>query len=86
MATLTIELPDELMRELNHRQTSNRMIQALVEESLRTWLHKTTNSAEGTEQPAASPFNESAFNESAFPFVEQLIDENFSLFERLSKL
>lgn len=81
MATLTIELPDELMRELNQRQTSNKMIQALVEQSLRTWLHKTTERAEEAEQSAASPFSESAF-----PFVEQLIDENFTLFERLAKL
>ena len=81
MATLTIDLPDELIVELNQRHTSDKLIQALVEQSLRTWLHKTAGSAEAEEQ--LSP---SLFSESAFPFVEQLIDENLTLFERLAKL
>ena len=81
MATLTIDLPDELIVELNQRHTSEKLIQALVEKSLRTWLHKTAVSVESEEQNPPS-----RFNESAFPFVERLIDENLTLFERLAKL
>lgn len=81
MATLTIELPDELLNELNQRQTSDELIRTLVEQSLRTWLHKTAEIPEVAEQSEGSPFSKSAF-----PFVEQLIDENLTLFERLAKL
>ena len=81
MAMLTIELPDELITELDQRQTSDELIRALVEQSLRIWLHKTAETSVAAEQSEASPFSKSAF-----PFVEQLIDENLTLFERLAKL
>lgn len=80
MATLTIELPNELMAELNQRQTSDEFIRILIEQSLRTWLRKSA------EMPEGEKLDSALFSESALPFIEQLINDNQTLFERLANL
>lgn len=83
MATLTIELSDELMTELNDRQVSDEFIHLLVTQTIEAWLRKTPKvpSNSESEDGQASPFAESAII-----FIDQLIDENRTLFERLAEL
>ncbi len=81
MATLTIELPDELMIELNEQQVSNEFIDLLVEQTLRIWLRKAPEIRSKQDDDNTSPFTESAAT-----FTEQLINENQELFERLAQL
>jgi hypothetical protein len=83
MATLTIELSDELIAELNDRQVSDELIHLLVEHSLRAWLRKAPDIS---SEPETKDGHASPFAESAISFIEQLIDENPTLFERLAKL
>ena len=40
MATLTIEVPDELMTELNAYQVSSKFIDALVAQTIEAWLSR----------------------------------------------
>ena len=83
MATLTIELPDELITELNERQVSDEFVQLLVAQSIEAWLRK---SPEPTSEPKTEDGSTSPFAASALPFVEQLIAENRTLFERLADM
>jgi len=84
MPMFTIELPDELMTELNDRQVSDELIHLLVEQTIRAWLRQTPEISidyETEDGGHASPFAESAIS-----FAERLIDENRALFERLAEL
>jgi hypothetical protein len=83
MATLTIELSDEIVAELNKRQVSDEFVHLLIAHTIEAWLRKTPqlSSEHETESIQASPFAKSAV-----AFVEQLIDENRTLFERLAEL
>ena len=83
MAILTIELSDELAAELNDRQVSDEFIRLLVAQTIEAWLRKTpkVSSKSESEDGQASPFAGSAN-----AFIEQLIDENRTLFERLAEL
>ena len=81
MATLTVELPEDLIIELNEQQVSNEFIDVLIEQTLRTWLRKTSEMPSKSEIDPMSPFGHSAVE-----FTERLIDENRELFERLAQL
>ncbi len=81
MATLTIELPDELITELNKQQISNKLIDNLVEQTLRVWLRRVPETTLKAEQNPTAPFATSATT-----YAETLIDENRELFERLAQL
>jgi hypothetical protein len=81
MATLTIEIPDSLQTELDQRQIPPTVVDSVVVQTLETWLQI---SAQGKEQ--AKDKRRSSFVESAVPFVEQLMNDNLELFERLAKL
>ncbi len=83
MATLTIEVPDELITELKEHQVSSELIDLLVAQTIRVWLRKTPKMSLKHEARDGSP---SPFAESAISFAEQLIDENRPLFERLAEL
>jgi len=81
MATLTIELPDELITELNEQQVSNEFIDLLIEQALRAWLRK------GSAMPLESePDSTSPFAQSAAEFAERLIEQNRELFQELARL
>ncbi len=95
MATLTIDLPETLLTELHQREISDELLQSLIvrtiealvqaepvvsAEKIEQWLDATTPAVTGSQsQP-------SPFAQSALPFIEQLLDENLALFERLAKL
>jgi len=81
MATLTIELPDELVTELREQQVSDEFIDLLVEQTLRAWLRKALELDSKQEISGSSPFAESAV-----AFAERLIEDNRDLFEQLAKL
>ena len=83
MATLTIELPDELIAELNNRQISDEFVHLLIVQTIEAWLRSAPGKTleQETKDGSSSPFSASAI-----AFVEQLIDENRTLFERLSDL
>lgn len=71
--TLTIELPDSLIAQLNERQIPEEEMKAVAVAALEIWLaqHHSTNGGR--------------FTESAVPFVRRLIAENRDLFDALAK-
>jgi hypothetical protein len=84
MDNLTIDLPEDLIAELKHRHISDEAVHLFVVEAIKAWLRKEAEkplhlSDQGNEQ--LSPFAESAI-----PYIDQLIDENRSLFDRLARL
>jgi hypothetical protein len=84
MTTVTIELPEDLTIELHDRHIPNEIVHQIVVQAIKDWLRN-----QGTSSlPATEDTNESAspFAESAIPFIDKLIDENRSLFDRLARL
>ena len=80
MTTLTIELPDELITELNNRQVSDETVHLFVLQAIKTWLHL------GPEMPLVDErASSSSPTASASQFVEQLMAENPALFEQFPK-
>jgi hypothetical protein len=93
MATLTVELPESLMSELNKRripdETLNLLVIRMIESLLQVkpeiltekvdLLHLQAEMSENNTQPWP-------FSESALPFIDQLLDQNQTLFERLANL
>jgi hypothetical protein len=71
--TLTIELPDSLIAQLNERQIPEEEMKAVAVAALEIWL----------AQPHST--NGGRFTESAVPFVRRLIAENRDLFDALAK-
>jgi len=70
--TLTIDLPETLSSEFHARQISEQDIKKVVTATLEIWLSR---------KEAIHP---SRFNESAVPFVQNLIAQNRELFETLA--
>jgi predicted transcriptional regulator len=83
MATLTIELPDELAAELKARQIREDAICQIVVQAIEDWLRRLDVGSAPTTENANE--RSSPFAESAIPFIDQLIDENRSLFDRLAQ-
>ena len=71
--TLTIELPDSLIEQLNERQIPEEEIKAVAVAALEIWLAQQHSPIGGR------------FTESAVPFVRRLIAENRELFEALAQ-
>jgi hypothetical protein len=71
--TLTIELPDSLIKQLHERQIPEEEIKAIAVAALEIWLAQQHST------------NGGRFTESAVPFVRRLIAENRDLFETLAK-
>jgi hypothetical protein len=71
--TLTIELPDSLIKQLNERQIPEEEIKAVAVAALEIWLAQQHST------------NGGRFTESAIPFVRRLIAENRDLFDALAK-
>jgi hypothetical protein len=71
--TLTIELPDSLIAQLNERQIPEEELKAVTIAALEIWLAQ--------EQST----NGGRFSESAVPFVRRLIAENRELFDALAE-
>lgn len=84
MATLTIELPDELIEQVHERgisqQRLNNMVIHLVQEFLREWDETSSNNE-------TSPDSTDEFIWSdAEAFARRMIANNRALFEELSQL
>ncbi|HYV05216.1 MAG TPA: hypothetical protein VFB82_11550 [Blastocatellia bacterium] len=71
--TLTIELPDNLLAQLNERQIPEEEMKAVAVAALEIWLAQEHST------------NGGRFTESAVPFVRRLIAENRDLFDALAK-
>ncbi|MCI0664494.1 MAG: hypothetical protein L0220_25825 [Acidobacteria bacterium] len=71
--TLTIELPDNLNKQLRERQIPEEEVKAVVLAALEIWL---------VEHPIT---NDGRFTESAIPFTRRLIAQNRELFEMLAQ-
>lgn len=71
--TLTIELPDSLIAQLNERQIHEEELKAVTIAALEIWL------AQGHST------NGGRFSDSAVPFVRRLIAENRELFDALAQ-
>ena len=72
MATLTIEVPDELMTELNVHQVSSKFIDVLVAQTIEAWLRRVSTIPSGQDSHPAT-------------FVKALIAENQELFEQVAQ-
>jgi hypothetical protein len=81
MTTLTLQLPESLTQALYQHRVSQEQLHAVVINAIEDWLRQFQSSVLPKETPPAS-----LFADSAIPFVEQLLDNNQSLFERLAKL
>ena len=77
MTTLTLELPDTLVRQLHQKQVSDKEIQAIAQAALEIWLANAEATAERR--------SEGRFSESAIPFVRRLMSRNRELFETLAR-
>ncbi|OGO42594.1 MAG: hypothetical protein A2Z04_03300 [Chloroflexi bacterium RBG_16_57_9] len=82
MQTLTIELPEPLAEEIYDRNISNEQVYSFIVQAVELWLR----SGLATPQESENNGVPSRFGKSAVPFVEQLINENRELFERLARL
>ena len=71
--TLTIELPDRLIAQLNERHIPEEELKAVTIAALEIWLAQEHST------------NGGRFSESAVPFVRRLIAENRELFDALSQ-
>ena len=73
--TLTIEIPDNLIKQFHERQIPDEELKAVAIAALEIWL------ARQHEQS----MNGGRFSDSAVPFIRQLISENRELFEALAQ-
>ncbi len=81
MTTLTVQLPDEIARELTVLEVSGETLNAFVVGAVEVWLrHRHTPQA-----PDASTRWEGALQDSDTTFVRQLIADNQALFEDLAR-
>ncbi|HEX5691213.1 MAG TPA: hypothetical protein VFX76_14465 [Roseiflexaceae bacterium] len=79
---MTIELPEDLTIELKDRDIPDELVHQIAVDAIKHWLHSQAEVAHDSEHEGgpASPFTKSAI-----PFVDTLIDENRSLFDRLAR-
>jgi hypothetical protein len=82
MTTLTIKLPEKLTTELKDRHIADEAVHEFVVRAIEFWLQSDV-SPEAEQSPNA---RSSPFSESAVPYIDKLIAENRSLFERLARL
>jgi hypothetical protein len=78
--TLTIDLPESVAQELDHRHISSQQVRAFVIEVVEAWLRiRSTETATAPIEKTGSRFSSSATG-----FAEKLVRENRELFERLA--
>jgi len=84
MSQITLDLPEDIVAEIEGQQISEAEVYVVVLRAIRDWLdHRAEVS---TFAPRESNISSSRFAESAIPYADKLIEENRSLFERLAKL
>ncbi len=85
MTTITITLPDEVAMQIEAEHISQKQLDAFVMTVVQAWLHRRQVSKDLSHGVKKRPWSE-AFQECADDFIDQLIDENKTLFEELSRL
>ncbi len=78
--SLTVDLPEDVIDELEHHDVSDEVVRLVMVQAVRAWLRK------GLDESASQNQQLSPFAESAVPYIDQLIDDNHSLFDRLANL
>jgi len=85
MATITINLPDEVAAQIEAQHISQKQLDAFVVTAVQAWLNRRQVSKDVQNSVQERPWSE-AFQDSAVDFVDQLIDEDKALFEALARL
>ena len=85
MATITINLPEEVAAQIEAKHISQKQLDAFVVAAVKAWLNRRQVSKDGQNSVQERPWSE-AFQDSAVDFVDQLIDEDKALFEALARL
>ena len=85
MATITINLPDEVAAQIAAKYISQKQLDAFVVTAVQAWLNRRQVSKDVQNSVQERPWSE-AFQDSAVDFVDQLIDEDKALFEALARL
>jgi len=78
MDTITVRLPKVIATQLEVERVSEEDLNTFLTAAVKVWLVR-------RERLTQRPWSE-AFRESAVAFVDQLIDENQTLFEELAQL
>ena len=81
MSTLTVELPEDLDRDLAASKISEARLRDFIVEAVKVWLRQ--HQAE-EQEPACSPWPK-AFEGSAVSFADKLIVDNQELFDELAR-
>lgn len=84
MTHILVDLPEEVTAKLKDHQGAEAELQLFLAEAAKIWL-RSKQEAETTGMIRSSG-KRSRFADSAIPFIDKLIAENRSLFERLAKL
>lgn len=79
MATLTVELPDQLATQLATDDGAQEQLKAFLVGAVEAWLRRQREISED------SPSWSGAFEKSAVDFADQLIEDNRELFEELAR-
>ncbi len=82
MDRITIELPESVTQELDHRHISDQQVREFVVQAVEAWLRVKDQG----EEEKKNPKSKSRFAESAIPFAERLVRENRAIFEQLAGL
>lgn len=85
MDTITVKLPEDVAAQLEAERISQEQLDAFLVAALEAWLRRRQRADEARWEPDKRPWSE-AFQDSAIDFVDELIDENRSLFEELARL
>lgn len=85
MTTMTITLPEEVAAQLEAQHISRQQLEAFVVIAVQAWLKRCQVSQEAQHIVRERQWSE-AFQGSAIDFVDQLIDENKTLFAELARL
>jgi len=87
MTTLTLELPTPLRSKIAQLKIPTEQVHSFVVQALEVWVGQEAQSLFQEEKNASLPLEVNAsFNESAIPFIDELISENQALFEELARL
>ena len=85
MMTMTITLPDEVATQIEAENISQQQLDAFVVTAVKLWLYRRQVSKDVPHVVQERPWSE-AFQGCADDFIDQLIDENKTLFEELARL
>lgn len=83
MSTITVRLPDDVAEKLRAAPINDEQLNAFLVSAVNAWLARRQNRSTSSEVVRRSWAE--AFQESAVPFADRLIDENRALFEELAR-